>query len=107
ALRDVLPVAGEIDEADGLFVEHAQEPGGAAAMLDVGLAVGVRGGEEDARLRRDEGGELGRDPGLPGAALLPGRIAAARALPGLDRLHRRREGDVAGIDRRGVHRTLR
>jgi hypothetical protein len=51
ALRDVLPVASKIDEADGLVVEDAQEAGRPAAVLDVGLPLAIDGGKKDARLR--------------------------------------------------------
>jgi hypothetical protein len=40
-----LAVAAEVGEAERLVVEHAQEPGRAAAMLNIGLAVGIDGGE--------------------------------------------------------------
>ena len=70
ALGDVLPVAGKIGEGDGLVVEHAQEAGRAAAMLDVRLAVSACRRQENAGLGGDEGGEVGRDGGAPAAALL-------------------------------------
>ena len=63
-----------------LLVEHVQEAGRAAAVLDVGLAVGIGGGEEDAGLLADEGGEVGRDGRPPAAALLH-RGIAVRASP--------------------------
>jgi hypothetical protein len=46
ALRDELPVAGEIGKADGLVVDDVQKPCGPAAMLDVRLAVGAGGREK-------------------------------------------------------------
>jgi hypothetical protein len=47
-------------------------------MLDIGLALGTRGPEENAGLRLDEGFEIWRDVGLPARRLfLPG-IGAAR-----------------------------
>ena len=79
ALRDELPVAGEVGEGDGLLVEHAEEPGRPAAMLDVGLAVAVRGGEKDARLRFDESLKVGRDA-VCQAPPPPMRVGLARAL---------------------------
>src|SRR5260370_29844199 len=63
AKRDILPIASEIDKADGPVVKHPQKACWAAAMLDIWLALGVRGGEENARLRFDEAGEIGRDAG--------------------------------------------
>ena len=39
--RDVLAVAAEIGEAERLLVEHAQEAGRTAAMLNIRLAVGI------------------------------------------------------------------
>ena len=74
AQRDVLPVAREVGEADGVLVEHPQEARRPAAMLDVGLALRVGGRQKDAGLGLDEGSEFGRDGGLPGAALLHARI---------------------------------
>ena len=50
ARGDVLAVAGKIGESDRLVVEHVQEAGRAAAMLDVGLAVGACRRQEDAGL---------------------------------------------------------
>src|SRR5262245_41297694 len=106
ALRDVLAVAGKVDEADGLVVEHAQEAWRPAAMLDVGLPVGVDGGQKDAGLRLDEARKVGRDAGLPSAALLHACIAMAGPLSGLHRLDGRRERDVAGIGLDGAHDRL-
>jgi hypothetical protein len=95
AAGDVLAVAAEIREGQGLAIEHAQEACRAAAMLDIRLPGGARGAEEDAGLRADEGGELGRDLGLPAAILLHPPIARSRPLAALDRLDGGREGDVA------------
>src|SRR5271166_1393767 len=80
-----------------------QEAGRAAAMLDVGLALPIRGGEKDARLGRDEACKLGRDASLPGAALLHAPVAVARALAGLQSLDRRRERHVTGIGGADIH----
>ena len=96
AERDVLPVAGEVGEADRLVIEHVQETGRPAAMLDIGLTVRARGGEEDARLRRDEAGEVGVILVSPSGPS-PSPVGKARALAGLHRLDGRREGDVAGV----------
>ena len=46
ALRDELPIAAKVREGDGLLVEHPQEAGRAATVLDVGLAGGVRRARE-------------------------------------------------------------
>jgi hypothetical protein len=42
-----------------------RKPGGAATVLNVGLAPVVRRAQEDADLAFDELGEIGRDTGLP------------------------------------------
>ena len=67
-------------------------------MLDVGLAVGGGGREIEAVGLGQERGEILVDLGAPAAALLDMGIGVARSLAGLDRLHRRGEGDVAGIE---------
>jgi hypothetical protein len=46
ALGDELAVALEIGEAQRVTVEHAEEARRAAAMLNIGLALPVGGGEE-------------------------------------------------------------
>jgi hypothetical protein len=46
-------------------------------MLDVGLTFAVRGAEKNACLSLDKACEVGRDPGLPRAALLQAPKAAA------------------------------
>ena len=66
ALRDILPIAGKIDKADRPIVEHPQEAGRPAAVLDVRLSLRAGGGEKDTRLRADEGRKVRSDPGLPG-----------------------------------------
>jgi hypothetical protein len=65
ALRNVLPVAGEIGESDRLIIHHSQESGRPTAVLDIGLAVCVDGREKDADLCRDEAGKVVRDLGSP------------------------------------------
>ena len=45
AQGDVLAVAAEVGEPERVVVDHLEEPGRAAAVLDVGLPVGVRGAE--------------------------------------------------------------
>src|SRR5258707_9974898 len=54
AERDELPVAARIREADGLVIEDVQKSRWTAAMLDVGLAHGIRSAEKHAGLRRNE-----------------------------------------------------
>jgi hypothetical protein len=97
ALRDVLPVAAVVGEGDGFLVEDFDEPFRAAAMLDVGLAVGIRGREIETVGLGQEGREVFVDLGAPAAALLEVGIPVAGALAGLDRLHRRRKRDIGGI----------
>jgi hypothetical protein len=66
-------------------------------VLDIGLTVGRCRGQIEAVGRGQERGEIVVDLGAP-AALFLMRIMLARTLAGLDLLHRRRKGDVAGID---------
>jgi hypothetical protein len=66
SLSDVLTIAGKIGKADGLVIEHTQEAGRTAAVLDVRLTLRVRGGDEDAGLRLDECRKVGRDMSRPG-----------------------------------------
>src|SRR5580700_8340621 len=97
ALRQVLPVAAKIGKRDGVLVQYLDEALGPAAMLDVGLAVGGRGREIEAI----GVGKLACEPlvdlGAPAAVLLDMGVSLARSLADLDGLHRRREGNVAGI----------
>ena len=93
---DELPIAAKIGEGDGLVVEHPQEPRRSATMLDVGLAVGVGGAEEDAGLCGDKCGKLGRDRGRPAALAFHAGVGITRALAGLDGLDAGRKGDIAG-----------
>src|SRR5882724_2849949 len=72
-------------------------------MLDIGLAVGARGGEEDACLSRDEVCEIGRNESPPTATFFHTRISMPRTLAGLHGLHGRGESDIAGIDGGGAH----
>jgi hypothetical protein len=89
-----LPVAGKIDKADGLVVEHPQEAGRPAAVLNIGLSFRADGSEKNARLRLNERSEIGGDLGRPGASFLHATICLAGALSGLHRLDRGREGNV-------------
>ena len=67
----------------------------AAAVLDVGLAVGARGRQERGVDLREEARELVGDLGLEAAALLDPGVGRARAALGLHLLDRGGEGDVA------------
>ena len=59
ARGDVLAVAAEIGEGERRLVEHAQEAGRAAAMLDIRLPVLAGGGEIERSHVRDEVGQDG------------------------------------------------
>ena len=48
ARGDELAVAGKIDKAKRGRVDHPQKPCRPAAMLDIGLAVGIDRGQKDA-----------------------------------------------------------
>ena len=85
---DVLSIAAEVGEGERFFVEHFEEAGRAAAMLDVGLGIGAGGAEVEHVHVLDEFGELGRDFGLPAVAFFDVGIGAARALGRLDGFHR-------------------
>ncbi len=97
ALRDVLPVAAVICEGQRGLVENLDEARRAAAMLDVGLTIGVRRRQEETRLLADEGGEGRINLGAKTAAVFHMGVATARTLSGLNGLHGGRESDVAGI----------
>jgi hypothetical protein len=103
---DVLPIAGEIDKPDGRFVQHHEESGRAAAMLNIGLPLGICRGEKNAGLRADEGRQIRRNAGLPGAFLFHARICMPRAVSHLDGFDRWRERNVAGIDALDIHRLF-
>src|SRR5262249_50049243 len=102
SLSDVLAIADEIGKADGFVVEHMQEAGRAAAVLDVRLTLRVRGGDEDAGLRRDKCREVGRNPCRPRATLIHALVKAARTLARLYCLDARRKDQVARAGA-GVH----
>src|SRR5215510_15234073 len=95
-MSDVLPVTGKIDESDGAVVEYAQESRWTAAMLDVGLTLGINGGKEDAHLCLDEGFQIRRDLCAPASLFFHAFIGRARALAGLQYLDGGCEGDIAG-----------
>src|SRR5262249_192652 len=104
ALSDVLPVTRKIDKSDGAVVEYAQESGWTAAMLDVGLPLGINGGKEDAHLCLDEGSQVRRDLCAPASLFFHAFIGRVRALAGLQRLDGGRERDIAGKGLTRVHR---
>src|SRR5262245_32558142 len=101
-LSDVLAVTSKIDKGDGALVEHTQESCGTAAMLDVGLALDVNSGEEDAYLCLDEGLKVRRDLCAPAPLFFHSFIGHPRTLADLQCLDGRREGDVA---RKGLSRV--
>jgi hypothetical protein len=70
AQRNELPVAGEVGEGDRGLVEHMEEAGRAAAMLNRRLAVSAGGGEEDAGLGGEKCGEVIVDLGRPSGVRL-------------------------------------
>src|SRR5262245_31427555 len=102
-LGDILAVASKIDKSDGAVVEHAQESCRTAAMLDVGLALDVNSGEEDAHLCLDEGLQVRRDLCAPASLFFHAFIGRARTLTGLQCLDGGREGDIAGKELSRVH----
>src|SRR5262247_4191279 len=102
-LSDVLAVAGKINKSDGAVVEHAQESRWTAAMLDVGLTLGINGGKEDAHLCLDEGFQVRRDLCAPASLFFHAFIGRARALAGLQRLDGGREREIAGKGLSRVH----
>ena len=97
AERGALPVAAVVGEGERALVEHAQEAGRPAAMLDVRLAGGVRGREEEADLLGDEGSHVALDPRPPPVSRFHAGIRLARSLAGLDGLHGVGECGVAGV----------
>src|SRR6185503_16938182 len=76
--RDVRRVAGEIDEADGLRIERADEAARSAAVLDVRLAVGAGGGEEGGVDLGEKVAEVGGHLDLEAAAALHPGVGGAR-----------------------------
>jgi hypothetical protein len=105
-LRDVLPVAAVIGERDGVLVQDFDKALRPAAVLDVGLAVRRCGREIEAAGLGEKAGEIFVDLAAPAAARLDMGLGLARALAGLDRLHRRGDGDVAGIGVSVRHESL-
>src|SRR5439155_25180767 len=101
-----LPVAAVIGKRDGVLVENLDEALRPAAMLDIGLAVRGSRREKEAVGPGEEAGEIFVDLGAPAAARFDICIALARALAGLDCLHRRGEGNVAGIGVNVRHLSL-
>ncbi len=89
ALRDVLPVAAVVGEGDRVLVEDLHEALRAAAVLDIGWAVGGRRRKIEAVGVGQARREILVDLGAPAAARFLAGIAIARPLAGLDRLDRR------------------
>src|SRR5262245_20012732 len=102
-LGDVLAVASKINKSDGAVVEYTQESRRTAAMLDVGLTLGINGGEEDAQLCLDEGFQVRRDLCAPASLFFHAFIGRARTLASLQCLDGGREGDIAGKGLSRVH----
>jgi hypothetical protein len=96
AMADVLPVPRLLDPADRVVVDRAEEAGRAAAVLDVGLAVGARRGEERGVDPGEEGAQLAGHLGAEAAVRLDPGVGGAGAALGLQALDRGGEGDVAG-----------
>src|SRR6185369_3623682 len=85
--RYVLPVAREVGEGQRIGADGLQEPRRPAAMLDVGLAVGARGGQEEGVDDAEELAQVVGDLGFPVAIL----ELEARSQTHLLRLYRGRE----------------
>ena len=79
-LRDVLPVPGIIDKANGPFVEYPKETRRSAPMLNIGLSFGIDCGEKNACLRPNKCSEIRGDTGLPGAPLFHAMYALREPL---------------------------
>ncbi len=94
---DVLSVAAEVSEAEGFLVEDFEEAGGAAAVLDVGLASCIGGSEVEHVEVGQECFEVFGDGGFPSSAAFHAGVAAARAFLLLDAFDGGGEGDVAGV----------
>ena len=107
ALGDVLPIPAVIGKRDRVLVENFDKTLRSAAVLDIGLTVRGSRREIETVGLREEAGEIFVDLGAPAAALLDMGIGLARALAGLNCLHRRGEGDIAGIGVNVRHLSLR
>jgi len=97
AHRDVLAVAGVLDEGERLAVQDLQESPRSSAMLDVGAAVRARRGDVDGLALADERRARFRDllvPAGAGTHLLVDPARTEALLLGLDR---RREREVARV----------
>ena len=88
-LRDVLPVPGIIDKANGPVVEYPKETRRSASMLNIGLSFSIDCGEKNACLRPNKCSEIRGDTGLPGASLFHAMVCIAGALTGLHCLNSR------------------
>jgi len=77
AHRDVLAVPSIVGEGEGVGAKDAQEAGRTAAMLNVGLTVGVDRRQKEAPLFGDERRELVVDLRRPAPPLLHAGIGAA------------------------------
>ena len=95
ARADVLAVTGVVGEAEGPGVEDAEKSFGAAAMLDVGLAVLAGGAEVEAVEPGEEMAETVVDFGVEAAFCFHPGVAFAGTVFFLDGFHGGGEGDVA------------
>src|SRR4051812_14499079 len=85
-----------------MLVDDLQEPRPTAFVLHVRLTIRARCREVEHIELGDERGELISDRRRPSFATLDAGVRLARALRGLDRLHRGRERNIAGICFHGV-----
>src|SRR5271154_2813476 len=76
---DVLPIPGEVREAERLLVQHVNEALGSSAMLYIGLPLRIRGRKVDAVAVGNESGEVGSYRGLPSAFSFHPAVHLARA----------------------------
>lgn len=92
--RDVLPIAGVVDEAQRPVINDTDETLGPAAMLDVGAPHRARRSQIDTVALGEERLEIRRHGRAPAASFLKAAKHSARPPAFLDRLDGRREGDI-------------
>ena len=81
--RPIARVLGKREPAAG---EHLEEAAGAAAVLDIGLAVGIGGAEVERIARADEFGKIVGHAVMPTALLFHFGVTVTRVLTLLNRL---------------------
>src|SRR5262249_54070416 len=86
---------------DGVAVEQLEEPGRAAAVLDVGAAVGARGAEIGRVAQRDVGRDVGRYGPRKSPLGFARRPLARGTVALLGAAHRRGEHGVVGVGKVG------